>query len=189
MNHSAPQRRPDFSSSAARPVALPRVPRLTALERDFPAAALSRIAEHESWRKEVHRPATSTHKWWAKRLGAVFRGILCSAVTGDGRSAMEAYASAARLDGLTVFDPFAGSGTTLYAARPGTAFRPRFGPGSAARHRAAGAAEITRPGLASLRRDVDEPADLRGARELGLGTRTAAVAARLGPGPAGGQHE
>ena len=84
---------------------------------------------------------------------------------------------------------FAGSGTTLYAVRPGTAFRPRFGPGSAARHRAAGAAEITRPGLASLRRDVDEPADLRGARELGLGTRTAAVAARLGSGPAGGQHE
>jgi len=81
----------------------------------------------------------------------------------------------------------AGSGTTLYAVRPGTAFRPRFGPGSAARHRAAGAAEITRPGLASLRRDVDEPADLRGARELGLGTRTAAVAARLGSGPSGGQ--
>ena len=72
---------------------------------------------------------------------------------------------------------------------PGTAFRPRFGPGSAARHRAAGAAEITRPGLAGLRRDVDEPADLRGARELGLGTRTAAVAARLGSGQAGGQHE
>jgi 2-phospho-L-lactate/phosphoenolpyruvate guanylyltransferase len=74
----------------------------------------------------------------------------------------------------------AGSGTTLYAARPGTAFRPRFGPGSAARHRAAGAVELTRPGLAGLRRDVDEPADLRGARELGLGTRTAALAARLG---------
>jgi 2-phospho-L-lactate guanylyltransferase len=84
---------------------------------------------------------------------------------------------------------FAGSGTTLYTVRPGTAFRPRFGPGSAARHRAAGAAEITRPGLAGLRRDVDEPADLRGARELGLGTRTAAVAARLGSRQAGGQHE
>ena len=78
----------------------------------------------------------------------------------------------------------AGSGTTLYAVRPGTAFRPRFGPRSAARHRAAGAAEVARPGLASLRRDVDEPADLRGARELGLGRRTAALAARLGgPGP------
>jgi len=109
MNHSA-QPRP------VPEITLPRVPRLTALECDFPAAVLSRIAEHESWRKEVHRPATSTHKWWAKRLGAVFRGILCSAVTRDGRSAMEAYASAARLAGLTVFDPFAGSGTTLVEA-------------------------------------------------------------------------
>src|SRR2546429_370856 len=72
---------------------------------------------------------------------------------------------------------------------PEPPFRPRFGPGSAARHRAAGAAEIPRPGLAGLRRDVDEPADLRGARELGLGTRTAAVAARLGSRQAGGQHE
>jgi putative DNA methylase len=95
---------------------LSRVPQVTALEHDFPAATLSRIAEHESWRKEVHRPATSTHKWWAKRLGTVFRAILCSAVTPDGASAIEAYASAARLDGLTVFDPFAGSGTTLVEA-------------------------------------------------------------------------
>ena len=73
----------------------------------------------------------------------------------------------------------AGSGTTLYTVRPGTAFRPRFGPGSAARHRAAGAAELTRPGLASLRRDVDEPADLRRAADLGLGARTAAIARQL----------
>src|SRR6267378_6054490 len=92
------------------------VPSVTALERDFPAAALSLIGERESWRKEVHRPATSTHKWWAKRLGTVFRGILCSAVTHDGIAAMEAYASAARFDSLTVFDPFAGSGTTLIEA-------------------------------------------------------------------------
>src|SRR5713226_8668753 len=89
---------------------------MSALECDFPAAELSHIGEHESWRKEVHRPATSTHKWWAKRLGSVFRGILCSAVTTDSASALEAYGSAARLDGLTVFDPFAGSGTTLIEA-------------------------------------------------------------------------
>src|SRR5204862_5178049 len=73
----------------------------------------------------------------------------------------------------------AGSGTTLYTARPGTVFRPRFGPRSAARHRAAGAVELAQPGLRGLRRDVDEPADLRGASELGLGTRTATLAARL----------
>jgi len=92
------------------------VPRVTALEGDFPAAELSRIGEHESWRKEVHRPATSTHKWWAKRLGSVFRGILASAVEEDQAAAMEAYSSCSRLSELTVLDPFAGSGTTVVEA-------------------------------------------------------------------------
>src|SRR5216683_806090 len=97
-------------------IRLASVPQITALENDFPAVTLSRIGEHESWRKEIHRPATSTHKWWAKRLGTVFRGILCSAVTEDSLGAIDAYSSAARLDGLTVFDPFAGSGTTIIEA-------------------------------------------------------------------------
>jgi 2-phospho-L-lactate guanylyltransferase len=39
--------------------------------------------------------------------------------------------------------------------------------------------ELALPELASVRRDVDEPADLHGAGELGLGSRTAALAARL----------
>ncbi len=95
---------------------LSRVPSVTALEQGFPAAALSRIGEHESWRKEVHRPATSTHKWWAKRLGSVFRGILTAAVTENEAAALDAYNAATRLDGLIVFDPFAGSGTTVVEA-------------------------------------------------------------------------
>jgi putative DNA methylase len=93
-----------------------RVPPVTALEQDFPAAELSRIGEYESWRKEIHRPATSTHKWWAKRLGSVVRGILTAAITEDQAAALAAYSSATRLEGLTVFDPFAGSGTTVVEA-------------------------------------------------------------------------
>jgi 2-phospho-L-lactate guanylyltransferase len=73
----------------------------------------------------------------------------------------------------------AGSGTTLYVVRPPAEFRPRFGPGSARRHRAAGAAELAFPGIESLRRDVDAPADLRVATGLGVGPRTAEVAAKL----------
>jgi 2-phospho-L-lactate guanylyltransferase len=73
----------------------------------------------------------------------------------------------------------AGSGTTLYTVRPGVEFWPRFGPRSAQRHRAAGAAELDLPGLVSLRRDVDAPADLREATGLGVGPRTAHIAARL----------
>lgn len=103
-----------FASSAI--PSFVEVPPITALECDFPSTAISVIGEHESWRKEVHRPATSTHKWWAKRLGSVFRGILLSALTTDAASATEAYGSPARFDGITVFDPFGGSDTTLVEA-------------------------------------------------------------------------
>jgi 2-phospho-L-lactate guanylyltransferase len=64
-----------------------------------------------------------------------------------------------------------GSGTTLLAARDGE-LAPRFGSASAAAH-AAGGAEPLAGDWPGLRRDVDTPADLRAARRLGLGERTA----------------
>ena len=73
----------------------------------------------------------------------------------------------------------AGSGTTLYTAGPTAAFCPRFGPGSRQQHRTGGAVELDLPGLPGLRRDVDTPADLRSAAALGLGPRTAVLAAEL----------
>ncbi|MCX6406619.1 MAG: SAM-dependent methyltransferase [Propionibacteriales bacterium] len=87
-------------------------PERSSLETSFPAALLSEVGTKESWRKEVHRPATSTHKWWAKRLGTVFRGIIASAVTSDGSNPSAAYGSALDLGGAVVLDPFAGSGVT-----------------------------------------------------------------------------
>jgi len=73
----------------------------------------------------------------------------------------------------------AGDGTTLYTAAPQVAFRPAFGLGSRARHAAGGAAELDLGGIPGLRQDVDTPADLRGAAALGLGPRTAPLAAEL----------
>jgi 2-phospho-L-lactate guanylyltransferase len=73
----------------------------------------------------------------------------------------------------------AGDGTTLYTAAPGTPFRPAFGLGSRARHAAGGATELDLPGVPGLRRDVDTPADLRDAAALGLGPRSAPLAAEL----------
>lgn len=64
-----------------------------------------------------------------------------------------------------------GSGTTLYTAGWDT-FDPRFGAGSAARHRAAGARALD-PAPAALRRDVDDAASLAEAIELGVGEATA----------------
>jgi 2-phospho-L-lactate guanylyltransferase len=72
-----------------------------------------------------------------------------------------------------------GDGTTLYAAAPGVPFRPAFGLASRARHAAGGAAELDLDGIPGLRRDVDTPDDLRGAVALGLGSRSAPLAAEL----------
>lgn len=70
----------------------------------------------------------------------------------------------------------AGSGTTLYATRPGVPFSPRFGPDSRSLHRAAGARELMLDDIPSVRQDVDTLDDLRAALALGVGPRTAAVA-------------
>lgn len=52
----------------------------TAIEEpSFPFEHLSDIAELESWRKEINRPIYHIHKWWAQRLGSVFRAILIAA--------------------------------------------------------------------------------------------------------------
>jgi 2-phospho-L-lactate guanylyltransferase len=73
----------------------------------------------------------------------------------------------------------AGSGTTLYTARPGAAFSPRFGPRSRERHRQAGVIELDPPGIDGLRTDVDTLDDLHLAAAIGLGRRSAAKLARL----------
>ena len=72
-----------------------------------------------------------------------------------------------------------GEGTTMYTAAPGVAFQPAFGAASSARHAAGGAAELHLDDVPGLRRDVDTPADLCGAAALGLGPRTAPLAAEL----------
>lgn len=72
----------------------------------------------------------------------------------------------------------AGTGTTLLAAAPGVDLAPAYGAGSRAGHSASGALEL--PAADGLRLDVDTPEDLVRALRLGVGTATAAVAARLG---------
>src|SRR5271166_3001190 len=79
----------------------------------FPFEFLSRLAERESWRKEVHRPIYHVHKWWAKRLGSVFRGILLGTVLPDDADLAHEFYQTHAFTGLSVLDPFMGSGTTI----------------------------------------------------------------------------
>src|ERR1700689_2387808 len=79
----------------------------------FPFEFLSQLAERESWRKEIHRPIYHVHKWWAKRLGSVFRGILLGSVLPSDITLEEEFYKSHSFRGLTVLDPFMGSGTTI----------------------------------------------------------------------------
>jgi putative DNA methylase len=84
-----------------------------AIEDGFPFEFLSDIAEVESWRKEVWRPVYHTHKWWAQRLGSVFRAVILGCSVPKGSAIMDLYASAVKLPAPVIFDPFMGSGTTV----------------------------------------------------------------------------
>jgi putative DNA methylase len=80
---------------------------------DFAFEFLSVLAERESWRKELHRPVYHVHKWWANRLGSVFRGILLGCTLPKNANLASEFYRTHSLADCTVFDPFMGSGTTV----------------------------------------------------------------------------
>jgi 2-phospho-L-lactate/phosphoenolpyruvate guanylyltransferase len=98
---------------------------------------------------------------------------------GHGIPAAEFVPGAAFVPAAAFVPDAAGVGTTLYAVPPTGEFRPMFGGASRARHAGAGAAELALDGIAGLRQDVDTADDLRAAVALGVGPRTAEVAAEL----------
>jgi putative DNA methylase len=91
-----------------------RVNKMRLIETDeFDFEFLSQLAERESWRKEVHRPTYHIHKWWATRLGSVFRGIVLGSLLSSDENISEAFYSSHDFSNMSVFDPFMGSGTTI----------------------------------------------------------------------------
>ncbi len=83
------------------------------IESQFPFARLSQIAEQESWRKEVYRPVYYIHKWWARRLGTVFRGIILGSCIDESEDFWRRYYGANDFRQISLFDPFMGSGVTV----------------------------------------------------------------------------
>ncbi len=84
-----------------------------AIEDGFPFESLSDVAEIESWRKEIYRPIYHLHKWWAQRLGSIFRAVILGATMPRGSAIMDLFYQPVRLPAPVVFDPFMGSGTTV----------------------------------------------------------------------------
>ena len=66
------------------------VQRLIETDR-FPFEFVSTLANRESWRKEIHRPIYHLHKWWAKRLGSVFRGLALGSLLGEDNDLADAF--------------------------------------------------------------------------------------------------
>lgn len=83
------------------------------IEHDFPIVEVSQLAEQESWRKEINRPIYHIHKWWATRLGSVFRAMTLAALSPRGVDTWKRFYDHHELAGKVVLDPFMGSGTTL----------------------------------------------------------------------------
>ena len=84
-----------------------------AIENGFPIGPISLLAERESWRKEVYRPIYYIHKWWARRLGSVFRAIILASHLDADKNIEEFLYQRGNLKDITIFDPFMGSGTTI----------------------------------------------------------------------------
>ena len=92
------------------------IPRKTVIETDPPAVFASRLALREGNRK---KPIYQMHKWWARRLGSVFRSLLLAATTRAEKAHLfenDFFYQRNDLSGLRVLDPFVGGGTSLIEA-------------------------------------------------------------------------
>lgn len=108
------------------------------LEISFPIDQVNEIAKKESHAKRYYRPVYTMHKWWARRLGSVFRTMILYALadeemTVDGKrqstfgeegglpevdwenpdALWEYYLEDVEFEGKTVLDPFMGGGTSI----------------------------------------------------------------------------
>jgi len=101
----------------------------------LPLSLMDKLAEKETYRRDVYRPIYSLHKWWARRPGSTFRCLGLAALTDDSitKGDILTERNSGSHDGLyinsyderinpndehinrdvTVLDPFGGGGTTL----------------------------------------------------------------------------
>lgn len=84
-----------------------------AIETDFPLTEISKIAKQESWRKELYRPPSYIHKWWARRLGTVFRSIVLGSLLEEDEDIYDNFYQEHDFSDKTVYDPMMGSGITV----------------------------------------------------------------------------
>ncbi|MEW6215619.1 MAG: DNA methyltransferase, partial [Nitrospirota bacterium] len=86
------------------------------IEKTMPVEYLNVVAMAEG---NAKKPVYQMHKWWARRLGSVFRMITLSAFSDERESDNDIwhkFCNGANLNGVIVLDPFMGGGTTIVEA-------------------------------------------------------------------------
>jgi len=105
------------------------------IEKDFPIEHVNEIAEREAHAKEKYRPNLFIHKWWARRLGSVFRTIVLYTLVDENTRVLDEktgkwrkitkeemenpwllYLKDVDFGGKVVLDPMMGGGTTVVEA-------------------------------------------------------------------------
>ena len=84
------------------------------IERRFDVSLIAEMALREKQIQQNYRPVIGVHKWFARRPGTLFRGLIL-AEFGE-RRIEDAFFQANDFPGLRIADPFMGGGTPLIEA-------------------------------------------------------------------------
>ena len=84
------------------------------IERRFGVPLIAEMALREKQIQQNYRPIIGVHKWFARRPGTLFRGLILAEFGKD--SLRDAFFRANEFPGFRVADPFMGGGTPLIEA-------------------------------------------------------------------------
>lgn len=84
------------------------------IEKQFDIPFIADLALREKQIQQNYRPLIAVHKWFARRPGTLFRGLLLSEFSG--KPLQEVFYKTNNLSGCQVADPFMGGGTPILEA-------------------------------------------------------------------------
>src|SRR5271169_3801669 len=84
------------------------------IEKHFDIPFIAALALREKQIQQNYRPIIAVHKWFARRPGTLFRGLLLSEF--GNKPIEETYYRTNSFENVTIADPFMGGGTPLLEA-------------------------------------------------------------------------
>ena len=84
------------------------------IEQRFDVAFIASLALREKQIQQNYRPYVAVHKWFARRPGSLFRGLILSEFVEE--PLQQTYFRGHDLAGRVVADPFMGGGTPILEA-------------------------------------------------------------------------